>query len=271
MDDVSVSFVILTWNSAPYIETCLRSVRAALLRDRLRGEVLIVDNGSEDKTREIVKGLCLEFPDFIRVIELDHNAGTTRSRNLAFRKVSGEYVAVIDSDIEFPEEGFALAPLIAALKDHETIGLVAPRLLYPSGMLQKSTDHFPTVWSKLFRYFFLKVQERRAAQDEVRGGEVDYAISAFWLLKREVLRKVGMLDERIFYAPEDVDYCLRIWKAGYRIVYVPEVYAIHYAQEISRAFRINQATVRHIQGLIYFFNKHKYWFVKPRFYPSLTD
>ena len=57
--------------------------------------------------------------------------------------------------------------------------------------------------------------------------EVDYLISACWLFTREVYEKVGPLDEQIFYAPEDVDFCIRVWKAGFKIGYVPEYKMVH--------------------------------------------
>ena len=91
---------------------------------------------------------------------------------------------------------------------------------------------------------------------------VDYAISAFWMFRRDVLEKVGLLDERIFYSPEDVDFCIRIWKAGYCIKYFPQVSVIHDAQEISRAkgVKINIFTLSHLKGLLYLFLKHRYLF-----------
>ena len=93
---------------------------------------------------------------------------------------------------------------------------------------------------------------------------VDYAISAFWMLKREAMEKVGLLDENIFYAPEDVDYCLRIWKAGYQIFYAPQIWSIHNAREISRGAKINSSTIKHLQGLLYYFRKHRYLFQSPQ-------
>jgi GT2 family glycosyltransferase len=79
---------------------------------------------------------------------------------------------------------------------------------------------------------------------------------------------VGILDEKIFYAPEDVDYCLRIWKAGYKIIYDPSCTIIHCAQEISRGFKLNKASIEHVKGLFYYFCKHKYLFKKPSFFVS---
>ena len=144
--------------------------------------------------------------------------------------------------------------------------MVVPKLVYGNGNFQKSTDDFPTIFTKFRRYFFLKKIEQDEGKLSISGNQsVDYAISAFWLLKKEVIANVGLLDENIFYAPEDVDYCLRIWKAGYKIVYVPSCQVVHDAQEISRGLRINKAFWEHLKGLFYYFNKHGYWLKKPRF------
>jgi len=78
---------------------------------------------------------------------------------------------------------------------------------------------------------------------------------------------VGLLDEKIFYSPEDVDYCIRVWKAGFDIRYLPKYEIIHDAQEISRAkgIRINFFTLSHIKGLLYLFLKHRYLFSGKKF------
>jgi GT2 family glycosyltransferase len=129
-----------------------------------------------------------------------------------------------------------------------------------------STDAFPTVGRKLVRFLFLNKLEK---QEDWRNREpvsVDYAISAFWLFRRDLLSEVGFLDERYFYAPEDVDYCASIWLAGYRILYVPKIQAIHDAQETSRKRRLNRFTFYHVCGLLLFFAKHIYFFSAARLY-----
>ncbi|MCK4486712.1 MAG: hypothetical protein KAU38_08130 [Desulfobacterales bacterium] len=78
-----------------------------------------------------------------------------------------------------------------------------------------------------------------------------------------MLQVIGLLDEKIFYAPEDVDYCLRTWRVGYKVLYDSRVSAIHHAREISRGIRINRATISHIKGLLYYFMKHKYMLRRP--------
>jgi GT2 family glycosyltransferase len=149
--------------------------------------------------------------------------------------------------------------LLKTLDSDATYGMVAPRLEYPDGRRQLSADCFPTVQHKLRRFAFLKQMERRLPASPDTGiRAVDYAISAFWLMKREVLTTVGLLDERIFYSPEDVDYCIRVWKAGFQIMYDPSVRVVHDAREISRGLIPSKATFSHAAGLAYLFRKHGY-------------
>jgi len=260
---MNISFVLLTWNSERYIEKCLDSVFADVSNSRFSFEIFITDNGSKDKTVEILNSFRKKYPDRINLIFLKKNMGTTYSRNLALKKAKGDFIIIMDSDVEvFPG---TVEKLINTLGKNGKAGLTCPKLLYPKGTLQKSTDNFPTIFTKIFRYFFLKKIEKRDNRNlrlELR--EVDYAISAMWVLKREVLEKVGLLDENIFYAPEDVDYCMRIWKAGYRILYNPDVSCIHHTQEISRGLKINRSTIAHVRGLFYYFRKHNCLFKRPK-------
>lgn len=95
--------------------------------------------------------------------------------------------------------------------------------------------------------------------------EVDYAISAFWMIPQDIIQRVGLLDEKIFYSPEDVDYCMRIWKVGFKIYCDPSVQVVHHTQEISRGVKINSAFINHVKGLVYYFMKHRYFFSKKTF------
>lgn len=259
-----LSFVILTWNSERYIENCLHAVFNVVAARREQVEIFVVDNGSQDATVALLHALQAKHPEQLWPIFLEKNTGTTYSRNLALKQANGEYLCIMDSDVEI--SAGVLERLIQTLADNPQIGLAVPKLCYPNGHLQKSTDGFPTITTKLVRYFFLKTIEARERKRQQAEGvhEVDYAISAMWLLRREVLETVGFLDEKIFYAPEDVDYCLRIWQAGYTIVYNPNVACIHHTQEISRGLKLNKALLSHIYGLAYYFWKHHYLFRRPK-------
>ena len=262
MHPVRLSSVVLSWNSARHVESCIHS----LLQEGAghHDEVWVVDNGSTDGTVAILERLARDHAGTVKVIYLNKNVGTTVSRNMALSQARGAYVAIVDSDVVVPAG--TLAPLIARLDADRSCGLVAPRLVYPSGHLQMSTDVFPTVARKLRRLFLLRSMERQLDGGGSRPHSVDYAISAFWVLRRDVFTTVGLLDEKIFYSPEDVDYCLRVWKAGYKVLYDPTVQAIHCAQEISRRSPFSRAAVSHAAGLLYFFGKHGYVFSTRRLY-----
>ena len=256
-----VSFIILTWNSESYIHACIQSIVQDAKGAGIEFEIFIVDNGSQDGTVGTINALEAKYPGRLVPIFLDRNMGTTHPRNLALEKAGGDYICVMDSDIEM--RSGILRALLDRLEEDPKVGMVVPQLVYPSGKVQMSTDQFPTLTRKLRRYFTLRKMEEEIQNHVQRTHWVDYAISAFWLMPKRIVKEVGFLDEAFFYAPEDVDYCIRVWKAGYKIVHVPGGCAVHHTQEISRGFRINKAVFHHFWGLCRLFYKHGYIFRPP--------
>ena len=261
---MKISFVILTWNSELYIEKCLRSILDYTGDIFKPYEIFIVDNGSEDATLNILYRFKQIHPTTFNIIPLPQNNGTTVSRNIALKKAIGDYIVILDSDIIVGAN--YLEPLIREINRNPKTGLVVPKLVFNNGAYQKSTDLFPTLISKLKRYLFLRdIEKSESAINSGCTQIVDTAIAAFWLIKREVMGKVGGFDEAIFYSPEDVDYCLRLWKSGYEILYVPESAVVHNAQEISRKTIFSKSFLWHCKGLAYYFIKHKYFLSRPKY------
>ncbi len=255
------SAVVLCFNSSRYIAGCVKHLIDSFNEFEESSEILIVENGSRDGSAAIVRGLAEAHPGVVKPIYSPVNLGTTVSRNQALARAAGRYVLVLDSDATINPD--ALTKLRAVLDSDPGVGLAVPQLHYPDGRYQISTDQFPTVGHKLKRFFALKSMEREANAPP-HAIDVDYAISACWLLPRTAVEKVGPLDENIFYSPEDVDYCVRLWLAGYRIVYEPAAVAIHDAQELSRGDKLSRFTLSHAKGLLYFFGKHRYWLSRAR-------
>lgn len=257
--------MLLTWNSERYLSTCLACLETSMSALPWSYEVLILDNGSIDGTSDMLREFASANPGKTTVLFEKENTGTTISRNRLLRHSRGRLVCIMDSDVEINEA--AMRKLVPLLEADSNIGIVVPRINYPSGRWQKSYDDFPSLQSKVNRFFRLRVIERR----EGEGADllqdpfpVDYAISAFWLMRRELFDLVGYLDENIFYAPEDADFCLRVWGQGLQVVYVPSVHIVHHTQEISRGIKLNRAKFSHLRGLAYYFLKHRYLFRKPR-------
>lgn len=263
-----VTAVVLSFNSEAHIGACLRSLATAMEGLGEPCEIYVVDNGSTDSSRAIIEHHQREHPHLIRAIFNSRNLGTTVARNLPLRQARGRYVLAVDSDVVVPAE--TLPILIAALETDPGCALVAPRLIFPDGRPQLSTDRFPTLGRKIARFFSLRriEQEKMARPSAIMP--VDYAISAFWLFRREVLDTVGLLDEQFFYAPEDVDFCLSIWLEGYRILYVPQAYATHDARELSRRSLFNRFTLHHLIGLVRYFLKHRYVFSTKDLYERIA-
>jgi glycosyltransferase involved in cell wall biosynthesis len=263
---MDLSIILLTWNSEPYLDGCLASLAACLADSGLAYEVLVADNGSRDGTTALLRRWAAQQNGRFLVKYLPTNQGTTYPRNLLLREAQGKVLCVMDSDVEVTPGLFT--GLATLLSQDPGIGIAVPKILYPSGAVQKSFDRFPTLLHKVNRFFRLRQMEaRQAASLENLTGPVpvDYAISAFWLMPRSVLEQVGYLDENFFYAPEDVDYCLRVWKSGYRIVYQPALQVVHHTQEISRGWKLNRAKLVHLKGLFYLFKKHQYFFKAPQY------
>ena len=257
---MNFSVVILSFNSNRTLGRCLEQTLNALLEFGSENEVFVVDNGSTDGSVEVIELLAKKHDKVLKPILFDENTGTTFSRNAALKRATGDYIIVLDSDAYLSND--SLKVLVNYLKENPSAGLVTPRLVFEDGRFQLSFDEFPTLVRKFQRFLFLRKIEARLHKMEklVKPIDVDYAISACWMIRRDAFERVGLFDEGIFYSPEDVDYCIRMWSAGYKITYVPSAEIIHDAQELSRGFRLSIFHFSHLKGLFYLFKKHKYFF-----------
>ena len=261
------SVVILTFNSEKHIGRCLHELLESFRLLKSNHEIFIIDNGSNDNSISIVNDFQQQIGSNIKLRRFETNVGTTASRNLGLKDAVGDYIIVLDSDAYVNPD--AIDKMTKYIGCHPSCGLVCPKLTYPDGRFQLSTDVFPTISRKLKRFLFLKKIENVTNQDVEKATKVDYAISAFWMFRRKLLNSVGLLDEKIFYAPEDVDFCLRVWKAGFSVDYLPFACLVHDAQELSRGFKFNYFTYLHIKGLVYYFIKHRYAFSLKKLYGQL--
>jgi len=170
----------------------------------------------------------------------------------------------------------ALDRLIRYMDEHGDVGLCGPQLIDGEGKLHLSCRLFPTISDKFARrlpFAFarqLRQETEMADWDHTATRDVDYMIGACQVIRRTALTDVGFLDERIFYGPEDVDFCLRLQQVGWRVVYHPEAVVFHLERRITRSF-FSRLSYLHLRGLLYYFWKHGYWFSRRRLYTQLAS
>lgn len=258
-----IAFVILTWNSGHCIERCIKSIQKMTGFDK---HICIVDNGSIDNTTTTVKKyegntdlFCLEL------INLGSNKGTTVSRNIGIKRipVDVKYLCILDSDTVL--NSTALVSMIQVLNENERNGIVGPKMKSLDGTIQVSARKIPIFWMKLMKILPIKYLSEWAQKKEAPitlNRDVfpaGYLMSACWLMRKDIVEKIGLLDEKIFYAPEDVEFCIRAWKNGYRVLHDKRAVIVHEWQRLSRKKIFSKHNFEHIKGLIYLYNKYGIW------------
>jgi GT2 family glycosyltransferase len=254
---MDVSVIIVSWNTKALLARCLAQLEAAC--DGLDVEVFVVDNGSTDGSVELVRE---HFPQ-VRLFANRQNLGFVRANNQALPLAQGEFVLLLNSDA-FVEPS-ALRELVGFLRSHSAAGAAGPRLNYPDGSLQRSCTAFPTVFdelclmlqldrlfprSRLFGRFWLSGWDYSAVR------EVDVVMGACLLVRRRVVEQVGLLDEAFFMYSEEVDWCYRIRRAGWRLYLVPQARATHIWGGSTGPVRV-EAFIHLFRSRLIFFRKHR--------------
>ena len=218
-----VSVIVVSYNTREHLARCLASVGG-------RHEVVVVDNGSTDGSRELVRE---RFAD-VRLVELAENRGFGAANNEGMRVASGRYFLLLNSDA-WPLED-AVEKLARFADANPRAGVVGPRLRNPDGTLQRSVRGFPTLWRIATEYFFLrKLAPRSRALNAFYGArfdhesvrEAEFLTGAALLLRREAVNELGGFDESFFMFSEEVDLCYRMRAAGWSVVFYPGAEFVH--------------------------------------------
>lgn len=260
--DVRVSVIILSRNARATLEACLAALPEGLAEWWATSEVIVIDNGSTDGTSEWLS-TC---PLVTAGIRNDVNRGVAAGRNQGLSQARGEFAVLLDDDTRCRPSG--LARLVNYLRDHETVSLVGPKLISEQGKLQWSCRRFPTAWSKVLRRVpraeALIRSELLLDWDHNTPRPVDYVIGACQAFRRELVERIGLLDENIFYGPEDIDFCLRTWRSGMEVHYVADAVVVHDERRVTRRRPFDRIAWLHAKALLYYFSKHHCWLAAPR-------
>ncbi len=235
--DTDLSLIIVSYNVRDLLIACLESIQSALASSQLRYEIIVIDNASNDGSPESVRQ---RFPG-VRLIENSENLGFAAANNRGLRDAGGRVMVLLNPDTTVPPG--TLEVLFDYLNAHPDTGVVGPRLIYPDGSTQPSRRRFPTLLTGLLestiaqdywpenpaaRRYYLADRPDNVTQD------VDWLVGACLIARREVFERAGLLDEAFFMYSEEVEWCYRVRKAGWRIVYLPAATIIHHEGASSR-------------------------------------
>ena len=221
----SVSVVVVSYNARDQLRSCLRSVQAANA-----GEVVVVDNASDDGSPEMVRA---EFPE-VKLVANRDNVGYGAAANLALKRCDTPYVLLLNCDTVVSSG--ALGAMTRYLDQNPSAAVVGPRLTRTDGSLLRSCYPDPSPLdflldvSNLYRVvervpFLRELSPRTWSHDRRR--QVPWVNGAALAIRREALAGVGGFDERFFMYSEETDLCYRLSRAGWEVHYAPVAEVVH--------------------------------------------
>lgn len=258
LDKIKISIVIVNYNVRDFLNNCIESIYKS--KTNLTYEVIVVDNNSQDNS---VPLLSPKFPD-VKFIQLNDNLGFSKANNIGFENSSGEFVLILNPDTLLQPD--TLQKMYDFLKNDETIGAAGCKVLNGDLTFQLPCRRsFPTPWNSFCKLFGLqKVFPSVKAFSEYNltykniddTYEVDALIGAFIFARKNVIDEIGGFDESYFMYGEDLDFCFKIKKAGYKIFYFSQTNIIHFKGESTRRSSINE--VKHFYEAMQIFVKKHY-------------
>jgi GT2 family glycosyltransferase len=218
-----IDIVVVAYNSRDTLRACVEPLC------HMRGvEVTVVDNDSPEECLSVIRDLR------VHTVRSGRNGGFAFGCNIGSARGSAPYVLLLNPDARL--DGASLEALAAVLDRDAGVGLVGPRLLDGDGELMYSLRRYPRVASTFAQALFLhRVWPRALWVDEVirrrelyeRPGSAEWVSGACMLVRRDLLERIGGLDEGFFLYCEDTDLCQRVQTAGLDVRYEPAAIARH--------------------------------------------
>ncbi|MTI65574.1 MAG: glycosyltransferase family 2 protein [Firmicutes bacterium] len=227
---MDLSIIIVNYNTNKLIKQTLNSIYK--YNHNIDYEVIVVDNNSSDDSVYMIKS------EFFQVILIENNAnlGFSKANNIGIKRASGKYILLLNSDTVIERD--TLEIMYKYMEGNENVGASGCKVILPNGNLDKACKRsFPTPKNALYNALKLDrlYPENKSFGeydltylDEDKTHEVDCLVGAFMMVRREAIEEVGLLDEDFFMYGEDIDWCYRIKKAGWKVIYYPETKIIHH-------------------------------------------
>ncbi|MCD4694573.1 glycosyltransferase family 2 protein [bacterium] len=219
---MDLSIIIVSWNVKEKLKNNLEKIFQ--IKHKIKFELFVVDNNSSDGTVDMIRE---NFPE-VKLIENKKNYGFARANNQAIRGAKGRHILLLNPDMVIFEE--TLNKTVDYMDANIKIGVAGCKLVDEKGRVIRHVRLFPNWRNQLaiilkIPHIFSGVLKKYLRDDFDYNQEKEVASvrGSFFVIRREIISKIGELDERFFIWFEEVDFCRRVWDSGERVVYTPEI------------------------------------------------
>ena len=239
---METSILILNFRAANFCKKLLQSIEKFPPTSEF--EIILVDNFSDENEFFKLKEICEKFPKKfsarISIFQTKKNRGFAAGVNFGLKKCRGEFIALLNPDIEILQSG-TFQNLIQFLRKNPRVAAVGPRLIFPNGKTQDSFRRFPSIFDLAIKRipFLRKIFAARLRKfllweiDFSRPAPVDWLVGAFLVFRKNAGKEIGNFDERFFLFFEDTDFCRRLREKNWEIFFVPKISARHAETRLS--------------------------------------
>jgi GT2 family glycosyltransferase len=268
---MNLSIIIVNYNTRKLLENCLNSLFDHCKKELENGEyeVIIVDNGSSDGSNNLIQSSKFRVQSFIKWIQNKANLGFSSANNIGIKQAKGDLILLLNSDTVI--KSGSIQGMVSFMNNLPAEkGASTCKILLENGGLDPACHRgFPTPWNAFC--YFVKL-EALFPEFSIFSGyhqyfknlktihEVDAISGAFFMTSKNVIEKVGALDEDYFMYGEDLDWCYRIKQAGYTVWYNPDFQITHFKKKSGRdsvSSEVKKTTQKHFwKTMQIFYEKH---------------
>ncbi len=242
-----VSFIVIEYHSIEEIKGFISSLHQAV--SGLDCEIIISSNSLYSKEKQT--GLISEFPEAVWTFN-ERNGGFAYGMNEGLKVAKGDILTVVNPDVKIQS---SLIPMINYLESNPKVGMIAPKIVDEDGIIQDSFRHFVTPWGFFVRQAGrIKDKGKLHEKNYQEPVSVDWVIGAFMMCRRDFYDKAGGLSDDYFMYCEDMDWCKRVHRLGYEVVYFPGT-VIEYKGTRSARKSWKYAKI-HIHSLLTYWRKY---------------
>lgn len=262
---IDLSIIIVSFNTKKLLASCISSIITKT--KEVNYEIIVIDNASVDGSSQMVKK---NFPE-VKLIINNKNLGFAKANNQGIKTSKGKYFLLLNSDTLVTAN--VLAGITSWMDKNPKVGIATCGLKNRDNSMQATGGYFPTLFRVFAWMFFLDDIPLLGRviksfhphipdffginQSYLQAHEQDWITGAFFLIRAEVVKQVGVLDEDFFMYVEEMEYCYRVKKTGWQVWFLPKWSIIHYGG--SSGLKEN-ALLGEITGLKKFYKKHmKNW------------